>query len=92
MNPWVMQIRHKQELNNMEKDSWKQRLVVCLVLSSFLLGLPRGAFSDSGTVTMFDAPGATYGTLAQSINEEGAIAGNYTESNFETHGFVLRER
>jgi uncharacterized membrane protein len=40
-----------------------------------------GAFSSSHATTTFDIPAATYGTFAQSINAQGAIAGYYTEAN-----------
>ena len=44
------------------------------------------------TITTFDAPGAGtgffQGTIANSINPSGAIAGYYTDANYEVHGFL----
>jgi hypothetical protein len=43
----------------------------------------------SGTITGFDAPGATgSGTFAWSINKAGAIAGYYVDKNSVSHGFL----
>lgn len=43
---------------------------------------------QNGTITTFDAPGASQGTFAQSINDFGAIAGYCTDASFVSHGFV----
>jgi hypothetical protein len=40
-----------------------------------------------GTITSFDPPGSS-GTLAQSIDISGAIAGYYNDANSLPHGFV----
>src|SRR6201998_3330702 len=71
----------------MQKSGWGQYRAAVLFLSCFLLGLPSGALSHSGTIATFDPPGAT-STYANSINEEGAIAGYYYDANFISHGFV----
>ena len=63
----------------------KQRVSVCLVASSLLLGLPSGAFSDSGTLTTFDVLGSVH-TVVMSINEEGAIAGFFVDPNPTSRG------
>jgi predicted membrane protein len=54
-------------------------------------GFVRG---DDGSITNFDVPGADQtpgiynGTYPYSINVEGAIAGNYTDINGASHGFL----
>src|SRR6266404_2704432 len=75
----------------MENSSWRQHWATFLVLSCLLLGLPSGALSQTGTITTFDAPGAIH-TFAQSINEQGAIAGYYYDAGFAAHGFVRNGR
>jgi hypothetical protein len=50
--------------------------------------------SPGGKFTTFDAPGASssaafgYGTLPESINDAGAIAGHYGDANGLYHGFL----
>ncbi len=42
---------------------------------------------ETGVITSFDAPGATY-TSGNAINTAGTITGIYDDANFVTHGFV----
>jgi hypothetical protein len=51
------------------------------------LSEPGFVRSASGTITKFAAPGAS-GTLALSINTDGAIAGYYFDASRVYHGFV----
>jgi hypothetical protein len=51
-------------------------------------GRVLGASSSSGAITTFDIPAATYGTFAQSINTESAMAGYYTDADSSYHSFV----
>jgi hypothetical protein len=44
----------------------------------------------NGTITAFDAPGASYETIALSINTVGDIAGFYADGKNVSHGFVRR--
>ena len=50
---------------------------------------------DDGTITTFDAPGAgtgpSQGTLAEDINPEGVIAGEYSDASNVVHGFLRTE-
>jgi uncharacterized membrane protein len=69
------------------KISWKQHLAAVMVLSGLQLGFPLGAFSQSGTFTTIDVPGAI-ATLAYSINDEGVVAGSYADSMGNFRGFV----
>jgi uncharacterized membrane protein len=39
-------------------------------------------------ITTFDAPNANYGTFAYSINDEGAVAGYYSDASGFPHGIV----
>jgi hypothetical protein len=52
--------------------------------------------SNQGTFTTFDAPGAGtaagQGTLPESNNTQGAIAGNYIDENFVNHGFLRNQQ
>ena len=52
--------------------------------------------SNEGTFSTFDAPGAGtgagQGTLPESNNTLGAIAGNYIDGNFVNHGFLLNQQ
>jgi len=53
------------------------------------LGINHGFVrSASGHIATFDAPGGTGGTFARSINDQGAIAGYYTDAKNVNHGFV----
>jgi hypothetical protein len=66
----------------------RQHARVCLCVSSLLLGLPSGAFSDSSTLTTFVVPGSL-NTVVTSINEEGAIIGYYLDPiSIAWRGFV----
>ena len=44
--------------------------------------------TSSGTVTTFDPPGSTF-TDPVSINPGGKIAGDYSDANNVSHGFVF---
>jgi uncharacterized membrane protein len=46
-----------------------------------------GALSNSGTVTTFDIPGATYGVFGEGIAANGTIAGTYYDTNFGKDGY-----
>jgi uncharacterized membrane protein len=70
-----------------QKTIWKLHLAAFLVLSCLQLGFPLVAFSQGGTFTTFDVPGAR-ATLAYSINEEGVVAGSYLDAPGYYHGFV----
>lgn len=39
-------------------------------------------------ITVFDAPGAAYGTVGYGINPEGAITGSYVDLNGVSHGYL----
>jgi len=42
-----------------------------------------------GTFTMFDPPGTgTGGSTANSINDDGVIAGSYSDANNLSHGYI----
>lgn len=59
-----------------------------LILGALLaLSCATFAFAQ-GTYTQFDYPGAT-GTFAGSIDTAGDIVGNWTDSNYNYHGFFL---
>jgi uncharacterized membrane protein len=51
-------------------------------------GRVLGAYSNITAVRTFDIPAATYGTFAQSVNAEGAMAGYYNDANNIFHSFV----
>jgi len=65
-------------------------LAVCLALCGLALG-PSGT-AWGATITPFDAPGAgtgaQQGTIASSINDVGAITGNYADASNVNHGFL----
>ena len=44
--------------------------------------------AKDGTITTFDAPGASQGTVPAAINAPGAITGNYVDANGANHGFL----
>ena len=60
----------------MQRSRWGRYLAVVLLLSCILLGFPQRAFSQVGTFTTFDVPGASY-AFPLSMNEEGDITGYY---------------
>jgi uncharacterized membrane protein len=47
-----------------------------------------GAFLNSGSLTTFDIPAASYGVLTQSINASGAFTGFYIDAFNTNHAFV----
>jgi uncharacterized membrane protein len=65
------------------------RLCLAAVVFSFclLLGLPMRTFSQAGSFTTFDVPGARYASPL-SMNEEGDITGGYYAAADGYHGFV----
>src|SRR5215831_15680961 len=79
-------------------------LAVCLTLATLGLGLSANAQARTPTFTTFDAPGAgtgpghgtfiTYdppgkiGSVAQSINPAGAIAGPCRDASQVHHGYL----
>jgi hypothetical protein len=75
----------------MKHDRWLPIIAGCLALFCFTLGIPLSASSPDG-FTAFDAPGAGsdsgQGTSAQSVNENGEIAGHYADVKSAVHGFV----
>ena len=60
-------------------------LTLCLALCSLLLGVCSNAFAQS--FATFDAPGAQ-GTVAVSINQNGAIIGDYLDARGASHAFL----
>jgi len=70
----------------MQRSRWGRYLAVVLLLSCILLGFPQRAFSQVGTFTTFDVPGASY-AFPLSMNEEGDITGYYFGAG-GYHGFV----
>src|ERR1700756_1591863 len=72
----------------MQKDSSRQHLAALLILFCLLLSLPIGALSQSEDITTFDAPGASNGTIPNSINARGLIVGYYRDASSTIHGFV----
>jgi len=70
---------------------WLPVVAGCLAVFCLMLGFPLGA-SIPDTFTAFDAPGAGsdsgQGTSAQSLNENGEIAGHYADTKSVVHGFV----
>src|SRR5271167_1118915 len=71
---------------------WKGVFVLCLALC--MLGLGSTASAQQGRIITFDAPGADTtagsfnGTSPNSINDLGAITGNYWDANGFSHGFL----
>ena len=69
-------------------------------------GVATGSYNDDagtnygfiratdGTITVLSAPGAGLdyfmGTVAQSINDQRAVAGYYIDTNFAVHGFIYQ--
>src|SRR5437899_13105271 len=60
-------------------------LGLCLALCSGLLGVCSNAFAQS--FATFDAPGGE-GTVAVSINQNGAITGDYADARGASHAFL----
>jgi hypothetical protein len=62
---------------------------VSKLIPGAILALACATFAFAqGNYTQFDYPGAT-GTFAGSINTAGDIVGNWTDSNYNYHGFIL---
>ncbi|MGO9011920.1 MAG: hypothetical protein ACLQPN_17620 [Bryobacteraceae bacterium] len=57
-----------------------------LALIGFSANAQFGKAADQ--ITVFDAPGAAYGTVGYGINPEGAITGYYVDLNGAYHGYL----
>jgi uncharacterized membrane protein len=73
--------------------SWKRsRRFGALSAAALAIGLFAGVTASPAAaqyrLSFFDAPDATI-TFARGINNHGQIAGTYTDTNFETNGFVF---
>jgi hypothetical protein len=66
-------------------------LLFAIFLAFCTLGLSIFGSAQEPDITTFDAPnsgtGANQGTAAYAINLFGAIVGNVTDNNYNTHGF-----
>jgi hypothetical protein len=66
----------------------KSRSVALLSLRLFGVGLGLLAGAHAATFITIDVPGATGGTVAQSINSGGAITGYSVDASGVSHGFL----
>ena len=68
----------------------RYRLLLCLALCGLAMG--SSGTARGASVTTIDAPGAgtgiEQGTIGSSINDLGAITGNYADVSNVSHGFL----
>jgi len=69
-SPWKMQEEYSNQASGCDQGAGFNGQVL-------------GAFSNSGKISTFTAPGATYGTFAHGINQGGEIAGWYYSTKSE---------
>jgi uncharacterized membrane protein len=79
----------------LKDDKWKIQMIWSNEANGCVQGADHevkvsGALYNSGIAKTFDIPSDLYGTFAQSINGNGAIAGNYLDAFNAIHAFVRR--